>query len=583
MFKRKADSSDNSDQPPAKQAAQELIPRHLPLQHIELNFVQRTWQEFAPGELYYVPTCQTIKYMFDEAMHKQLAKFKGLWHTMEIISPKVEFKNLIMLQDDLRVQSNTPTDATAFTQVVYLLKFCPRGQSEYFKLVKVDKDDMKKVTNLSYNLDLSNKVNDKQLVKIQGGFDLFDTLGVIPAKANSTAGFVPYAPVSVDPTTFKIREAYIAPNTSTTELRQVACNLDPEDNKTNYLNPTNVITLARNQDHIEFYKYGDSFSIPIKTNLDNVKLINIKQNDFTEDLPITVEKNTYQTEWIYPGYNRPPISRADYFDVNTNPITRGKSGSGLEHSFICMPPILKPNGAPLGQRCSCTMEQSVTIRFDMTQAVFQDESTDAQQMAQKDAVILRRAIYPTPGGAPPPPPKLNSWFCRHGLDPKFENEYEDTVLGIIKYFKEQDMTNIQNFTDFTSNPPDDPMQLYKCKEGQKGFIFDDLSFLDRNLITRWFYCMQNGLPLYVKCDPVLYQPDIQDPKEYYAYWLRNDADPLDYPNNVILRQGDDVASPDYFIIYMNRFTQFVQDNASMKCLSKYYANANNNVATAFFR
>lgn len=77
MFKRKADSSDNSDQPPAKQAAQELIPRHLPLQHIELNFVQRTWQEFAPGELYYVPTCQTIKYMFDEAMHKQLAKFKG--------------------------------------------------------------------------------------------------------------------------------------------------------------------------------------------------------------------------------------------------------------------------------------------------------------------------------------------------------------------------------------------------------------------------------------------------------------------------------------------------------------------------
>lgn len=49
--------------------------------------------------------------------------------------------------------------------------------------------------------------------------------------------------------------------------------------------------MARNQDHVSFYKYGDIIDIPIKTNLEGVQLANNIANDFLAEQ--TVELNDY--------------------------------------------------------------------------------------------------------------------------------------------------------------------------------------------------------------------------------------------------------------------------------------------------
>lgn len=137
-LKRKADEAEGGSGKkgaPNDDTKVQLIPRSLPQSSITLNFKYTTWEEFAPGRLYYLPTCQTPTFLFNQpTILKQLKKFIPIANTMTFHTPEVRLSNLIFLQDDLRVQSNTPTDATAFTQVCYLMTFSPPAQTQYFKL-----------------------------------------------------------------------------------------------------------------------------------------------------------------------------------------------------------------------------------------------------------------------------------------------------------------------------------------------------------------------------------------------------------------------------------------------------------------
>lgn len=403
MFKRKGNDNNAEGAPAAKEQKTEPIPRHLPENVITLNFSRRGWEEIAPGFLYYLPLCQTPKYMFDQAMVNQFRKFDNMWETMEILSPSAKISNLIMLQDDLRVQNNTPTDATAFTQVVYMLKYCPVGQKQFFKLAHVpDTTKMTETKTLTYNLypGKGEKGKETQFVKMTG-FESFDNLAILPAKANLEAGFVPHKSPDFISGTNTIADPYIAPN-SNFILKSVSGNMQPLDNNVNFQAPTKVLTMCQNQDKIDFYKYGDEFSIPINTNLEGFKLAAKNRNDFLKETQIEAvlpdkTKIAYATEWVYPSRNRPFLHRGNYYDPDTDPITQGKHFKPLNHCFLCMPPIRKPGGELLGQRCSLFLEQSVTIRFHASQAVFSENLEDNEYNVNQDnQILLRRNFYPTP-------------------------------------------------------------------------------------------------------------------------------------------------------------------------------------------
>lgn len=403
MFKRGSDTSS----PPAKggpgsqaEEKSDPIPRHIPSNSITIPFVQRGWTEIAPGKLYYVSLCQTPKYMFDDANINLFNKFKNLWYTMQIHNPKLKISNLIMLQDDLRVQNSTPTDATAFTQVNYLVKYCPKGFKQYFKLLNSDTGAISDAKSLKYQLKTDRPNN--PFIEIPGFTD-FENLFILPAKANLRAGFVPGGDVKADPNSGIINDVYIAPNTSSTYFNSVSGNLAPKDDETNFFKPGQTITKAINQDKIEYYKYGDTIEMEINTNLEGIHLANTAENNFLQDVFVTFKNPSdddqtieYSTEFAYPSRNRPFIARGDYYSNNLNAILKGKDFKPLDHCFLMMPPIKKPGGQLLGQRCSVFTEQEFAITFFYNQGTYSTLEDDAQQPHQDDAVILRRNVYPVP-------------------------------------------------------------------------------------------------------------------------------------------------------------------------------------------
>lgn len=389
MFKRKA--SGDTDEGSSKEQKLEPIPRNLKPQSITLNFSNRTWEEIAPGELYYVPMCQNPRYMLDTAMMNQFEKFRDIFSTFEIHTPKVRFANLVFLQDDLRVQSNTPTDATAFTQVCYLLQYVPTRNTEYFKLQNKTDDESLKGENLTYEL----KPKNSQLVKLHG-FNNFESLEICPAFIHENAGFVPTQAVKTYGA-YNLADTYIAPNTKTDAFGAFAANLQPEDRVDQFIQNADHPTMSRNLDKISVYKYGDTIEVPIITNLEDKKLTNNIMNVFFDNVTLDVtgsgkDKLKYVAEWCWPGPNRPYFTRSSNFDSNTSPILNAKDLQPLKHHFFCMPPIKKPNGALLGQRCSVMMEQSFSVTLNFTQSVF-DTEEEKHIMAQKDGIILRRNLY----------------------------------------------------------------------------------------------------------------------------------------------------------------------------------------------
>nr|QTE03889.1 MAG: VP1 [Tarsiger cyanurus densovirus] len=398
MLKRK---NETGEEGPEKKIAP--IPRHLPQQSITLNFVCRSWETLAPGELLYLPLCQTPKYMMDDMSRACFNQFAAsMWGTLEIHNPSFRIANIIFLQDDLRVQSSTPTDATAFTQVCYLIQYSPTRNAEYFKLQAMqDYDQVFTGRDLTYQLQPA-KGGSKMTKVGELNYEQFDKMIVRTAKIDEHAGFVPGVLDFIEDS-YNIEDAYIAPNLrNANELEIATCsgNLQMPNSEKRWLGPSNTYAYSRNLDKIQFHKYGDVIEGNITTNLNGVKLMNTSDNDFTKDTTVSYRNMeddvVYQTEWAYPSANRPYLSRKSNLDPYLHQVDAPKEKfKPLQHHFFTMPPILKPNGALLGQRASFTLEQHVSVTFNQIQSVFDSEEdidTDLY-MNQASGVKLRRNIY----------------------------------------------------------------------------------------------------------------------------------------------------------------------------------------------
>lgn len=399
MLKRKAASDEGA--PAAKEQKSDPIPRNLSTQSVTLNFVQRTWETFIPGKLYYLPVCQTPRYIFDNAMRAQFNKFRGIWNSMEIHQPSVKMSNFIMLQDDVRVLNNTPIDSTAFTQVIYLLDFTPSSNSMFFKLANATNFGAEETNTLTYNLQPEGETQFTQV----NGFADFDHLCVIPAKADLHAGFSSGINPEVDEQG-NISASYIAPD-APLALRQFSAVVNVPDNNNTFLSPNNVITFARNEDRIHTIQYGDKYKWAPVTNLNGKRLMNVPANDFLYDqyLDIPAAGNTYRRyvgEFAYPGRNRPYLSRHSNLDPSLEPIKEVKTLTPLTHKFFCVAPIRKPDNALLGQRCNFLLEQHVSVTFHCSQGTFTDTDVDSRMIDQDHSIITRRHVFPTPETITPP-------------------------------------------------------------------------------------------------------------------------------------------------------------------------------------
>lgn len=392
-----------------KDAKHAPVPRLLSRQSITLHFKNTTWEQIARGELAYVPIHQNPIYMMDSAMMNQYNKFKDIWSTMELHHLNYKMSNFIMLHDDYKVQGGTPVDTTTFVQVNYLLKHEVKGQHEFFKLMNIN--DHKELTGNDITYNLNNGTNaQSQLTKLKGYTD-FNNLAIIPSKVGYAAGYTPGSNLYFE-SDGTLRNAYIPPDTTVTEFRKFSGNFNPHPGL--YTKPGETITYARNLNSTIPIKYGDVVSSSVNTNLENVELMRVKHNDFfNERNGVQVADKLYSAQFAYPGNNRPFLSRSTNFS-REQAILNPKRHKQLNHTFLTMPPILKANGALLGQRVSFMMETEFCITLNFTESVFQAEANDDHlYLAQKDAIIVRPNIYGKMKPAPPEPVQ-GQGFCTTG-------------------------------------------------------------------------------------------------------------------------------------------------------------------------
>lgn len=373
------------------------IPRNLKVQEVTLHFTQRSWEEIGPGELKYLPLCQTPYYMLDEAMKKQLLNFKDLWSTMEIHQPSARITNMIMLQDDLVNQGGTPMETTAFTQVCYLLRFNPTKQTQYFLLGDVTNCKNGTVQELMYNMTTTKCGNDySQLINVQNYKD-FERLAILPARIDLNAGYdLTRLPEKTTITTeSQIKDTFFSPTMLNKSLySNFSANYQPVDPPV--IDTLKQITWVRNLDKISFHKVGDSIEIPIVTNLNGKQLLSTKQNDmFTRTLDVLDNEGNffeYPVEFVYPSNNRPYFDRSDNLsEISTN--LHSKDMQPLSHTFFTMPPIRKANGALLKQRASVFLEQSFSVTFRFPESVWGEDSGSDRILNQRNGIVLRPILY----------------------------------------------------------------------------------------------------------------------------------------------------------------------------------------------
>lgn len=392
------------------------IPRNLSHQSVTLHFKNTTWEEIGRGELKYFPACQNPYYIMDSAMLEQFVRFKHLWSTMEIHDVNYKMSNLMMLQDDYRIEAGTPVDTTTFVQVCYLLEYCPTRNTEYFMLYDVTNKESLEGTPVTYDFALD--TTNSQLIKLKG-YNNFETLGIRPALINKNAGYEPSASPQYDPTKYSIMSPYIAPDAPGI-IRECSANLQvstaPADDY--FVDFAQHPTFSRNLDKVTSFKYGDTLQRSIVTNLHDKQLVNLPNNDFTNrenylDVIIDNKKVRFIKEWCYPSPNRP------YYSRNTNlsgltPLLNPKRLNNLRHHFISMPPIKKANDSLLGQRCSFMLESSFSVTFNFIESIFEDD--EAQEfLHQKDAILLRPNIY---GKLKKDIGSNSGAFCRSGTIPE---------------------------------------------------------------------------------------------------------------------------------------------------------------------
>lgn len=531
----------------ASESSTQPIPRHLPEKSVTLHFKRTTWEEFAPGKLYYLPTCVNPKYMFNENMREQFNKFKGLWETMTISAPHTRVSNLIFLQDDLRVQSNTPTDATAFTQVCYLVHFAPAAQTEYFQFGNLAQREGTKYTPLQYTLQPE---EDKQFTLIgEREYESFDKLLTIPARINKYAGWNP-SDTGAPKSPYSYTKPYISPR----ELDGiVSCNLQVENSDAYFLHSNKVLAYAQDQDYIKFFKYGDTIDLGITTNLEGTKLYKDRANDFlNESVVVNVEtgtdKVTYDTEFMYPGNNRPVLCRCYNFDPQFSCINHNKDFKPLKHHFFTMPPIKKPNGALLGQRCSVLVESTMTVTFNFHESTFEglESDQDINIMAQNDAVMIRRGIYGTvESGGKPPPTITGGILCPYGFNCDNEGgicEYENNWSGFTAYICDtNEATTKQILTTYTVKPEDATSINTFEIDGFGGFT------------------KENCEELWPKGSTQLYEmlEKLRIPEKYIYFFI---------PSNVVLYSED--ATDDEGKLIRYNFPIYLEDFYNNPCVEK---------------
>lgn len=596
MFKRAAE---NEGGPTAKKVAQDetqVVPRVLPENTITLNFVNRGWEEISPGALYYLPFCQTPTYVFDDAMFQQFNKYRDLWHTMEICAPYAKIIRPVMLQDDVRVQGSTPTDTTAYTQVIYFIKYTPKGQSQYFKLGTTDGTNMNAIKSLTYEVKPKpiNKVRQSQLCKMNA-FEDFGKLTIHPAQANNTAGFSSQGIVKADTVSGKVKDPYIAPNAQLTQgtmshLNIFSGNLNPENSEDNFLKSKETITYVRNQNGYSFHNFGEEVSLPITTNIDGVHLFKHESNDFLTPFKHHYKVSdkltiAYGSEFCWPSRNRPYFSRSNYFDVNTSPITHGKHGfKQLQHHFLCMPPIYKPNDSLLAQRTSIFLEQGLTIKFHMNQATFipraddapMEDDLNAKITHQNDSVILRRNLYPQPVQVVKQEPgpwcpgqssckRYHSHKCkrdRHGNAlHQAEKCYENTWSDFILYLRTMSHNDMKDMIGYTNNADHIAGMVLLITLGAFQYVGDS-TFQTANIQDRWRDALINKKDIYIMLENAETRPKVVQDK--YVYWATDTQKPEEQWT-LLADQGTDIHPPRYVHLSMTKFMDRFFANSNTIC------------------
>jgi len=298
-----------------------------------------------------------------------------------------------------------------------MMHWVPRHHQQGFCLAKRTGQEMSQYEILKIN-SLLPANNNTQLVEVEN-FSSFEDLLCIPLKSSEEGGFMPYGPITMD-TDYWIQDSYIAVNQQESGqevFNTVNCNLQPNNDR--FMKADHVHCMARNSDGISFHKYGDVIEFDIVNNVEGKNIMNNNLSNPIYNYNVNYRPNntdlvTYSTMWAWPGKNRPYISRHTNFDLHTSPILNHRNMKRLEHHFFCMPPIKKPNGAQLGQRCSFVLEQEMQMTINFSQSYFSgNREVDMDQIHQDDEIQMRRAIFgktkkvvPSEGPSP---------FCGMGL------------------------------------------------------------------------------------------------------------------------------------------------------------------------
>nr|WAX26048.1 MAG: major capsid protein [Army ant associated bidensovirus 6] len=490
----------------------EPIPRPFRINSITLHFNQRTWEEIGPGELKMLPLSLTPYYMLGEAERNLLLKYKGLWSSVEYHTPHARLTNLIMLQDDLINQGGTPMETTAFTQACYMMKYTPTRQSLYFQLANLKSCKMEKSLDdvmdlLVYNLagTQCDAADVRQLISIANYTD-FEKLALLTAEVDEFAGYEPRGLITTQAGTvsYQLDNTFIPPNRLIGKYAHYSANLQPAQfRKMISVVPFKQVTFARNLDKISLHRYGDVIELPIHTNIEGLKLINVPENDILMRNTAMIDKqgdvtNTYlyNTEFAWPSNNRPYYNRRDNLN-EIMPMETSKNMKPLSYHFLTMPPIRKANGALLKQRCSFMLDQSFSLTFHFPESVWDDHNDDPTHptsemiLNQKDGAVLRPMLY----GHVVAEKRDEKAICPDvftctGERCPYDNSFASLLEMIVDYYNERKIL----IFEVTSSIPGTPSYVYTLNK----IPFQNTDFFDETFATvwkNWLTHLDGGAPL----------------------------------------------------------------------------------------
>lgn len=455
MNKRGPESMEENDGPEAKRGPAGLagssgaraetvknpIPRLFSTQTLTFHFTQRTFEEVGPGELLYLRTCTSPIFMLDQSHMNIINRYMPNASTFQVHQPQAKVSNILMLQDEIKTESGTPRDVTAYTQACYLIKYTPTRINNWFKLGCTS--DCGK-TQKMLSLDLANVIecnNISQLAKLDN-YTNFEQLTINPARPYKSGGWNSYATIehgfdedadSTKDPQILIEENYMSPEV-TNPLRDFSCNykgIDP------HMQMNKHPTYVRNLDKWSLYKYGEEFDIPISDNLSGLDLITSSQGNVPsynqyeilgKIAPLKKDNYAANCLFTYPSRNCPYFTRKDNFSYIT-PVESKNKESRIPHTFITMPPIKKNDGSLIKQRASFLLEQSMVFTMQFPEYTSENESI-VNMISQNNGVILRPGFFSIQQKS-----KELSPDSREIWDPRIDKKREDKLKEWIENYQ----------------------------------------------------------------------------------------------------------------------------------------------------